>query len=71
MRKLNTRAEKVNFLSDLKNGKVSIQQIIPVRFGDVWFKKTSGELANERTLEILNKENLDKKYPPKTVITFK
>ncbi len=63
------REKKIKLLKDIQNGITDVNQLTPMKFGDIWFE-TSGELKNEMTGEILSKEKFDKKYPPETVITF-
>ncbi len=64
------RQKKIKLLNDIQNGNTNVNELRPVKFGDVWFED-SGELKNSTTGEILSREKFDKKYPPETVITFK
>lgn len=69
-----SRKEKLNFLNDLKNGKTSLQDFLPISFGDVWFAQSDGlTLENSRTGETVTKIEFEKRCEKDGVkpITFK
>ena len=69
-----TRKEKLNFLNDLKNGKISLKDFLPAQFGDVWFVSSDGlTTENSRTGEIITKIEFEKRCDKAGVkpITFK
>jgi len=73
-KKNTTKAEKVKYLNNLLSGKVSIEDApvnFPLEKADVWFSINGDTLQNQKTGEIITREEFEFRARNKTVITFK
>lgn len=69
-----TKKEKVKLLNDIRNGKISLKDLLPPQFGDVWLSSSDGlTLENLKTGEIITSIEFEKRCEKDGIkpITFK